>query len=138
GVIQPIKEIASLTHKVGALFMADTTQSIGKIDVDVNALEIDLLCLSGHKMYGPKGIGALYIRKGVKLLAYTHGGGHENGLRSGTLNVPGIVALGMACEIAKQEMILNAEKITILRDKMERELLKIPKTFVNGNTKNRI
>ncbi|MBS1758869.1 MAG: cysteine desulfurase [Bacteroidetes bacterium] len=138
GVIQPIKEIASLTHEVGALFMSDTTQAVGKIEIDVNDFGIDILCLSGHKMYAPKGIGALYVRKGIKLPAYTHGGGHENGLRSGTLNVPGIVALGKACEIAEQEMKQDAERISSLRNELENELLKIPDTFVNGSKESRI
>jgi cysteine desulfurase len=138
GVIQPIKEIASLAHEVGALFMTDATQAVGKMEIDVDTLGIDLLSLSGHKMYAPKGIGALYIRKGIKLSTYTHGGGHEKGLRSGTLNVPGIVAFGKACEIAKQEMKQDAERISILRNELEYELLKIPDTFVNGSAENRI
>lgn len=141
GVIQPIKEIASLTHEAGALFMTDATQAAGKIEIDVDSLEIDLLCISGHKMYAPKGVGALYVRQRpnrVKLPAYTHGGGHEQGLRSGTLNVPGIVALGKACEIARKEMNQVAVNIGTLRDKLENELLKIKGTFVNGKTENRI
>lgn len=138
GIIQPIKEIASLAHEVGALFMTDATQAVGKIEIDVDALEIDLLCLSGHKMYAPKGIGALYVRKGIKLSAYTHGGGHENGLRSGTLNVPSIVALGKACEIAEQEMQQDSVKVAKLRNELEKELLNISDTFVNGSTENRI
>lgn len=138
GVIQPIKEIASLVHEVGALFITDATQAVGKIEIDVNDFGIDILSLSGHKMYAPKGIGALYVRKGIKLPAYTHGGGHENGLRSGTLNVPSIVALGKACEIAEQEMKQDAERIVSLRNELENELLKIPDTFVNGNSENRI
>lgn len=138
GVIQPIQEIASLTHDAGAIFMTDATQAAGKIEIDVDDLGIDLLCLSGHKMYASKGIGALYVRKGIKLSAYTHGGGHENGLRSGTLNVSGIVALGKACEVAEQEMKQDAERIVSLRNKLECELLKIPDTFVNGSTENRI
>lgn len=138
GVIQPIKEIASFAHEVGALFMTDATQAGGKIEIDVDDFGIDILCLSGHKMYGPKGIGALYVRKGIKLPAYTHGGGHENGLRSGTLNVAGIVALGKACEIAEQEMKQDAERIELLRSGLENELLKIPDTFMNGSKENRI
>lgn len=138
GVIQSIKEIASLTHEVGAMFMTDTTQGIGKIEIDVNDFGIDILCLSGHKMYAPKGIGALYVRKEIKLPAYTHGGGHENGLRSGTLNVPGIIALGTACEIAEHEMKQDAERIVALRNELENELLKIPETFINGSTESRI
>jgi cysteine desulfurase len=138
GIIQPIKEIASIVHEAGAIFMTDATQAVGKIEIDVNNFGIDILCLSGHKMYAPKGIGILYVKKGIKLPAYTHGGGHEKGLRSGTLNVPGIVALGKACEIAEQEMKQYAEGIEVLRNGLENELLKIPDTFVNGNTENRI
>lgn len=138
GVIQPIKKIASLVHERGALFITDATQAVGKMEIEVDALGIDLLCLSGHKMYAPKGIGALYIRQNIKLPAYTHGGGHENGLRSGTLNVPGIIGLGAACEIAAQEMHQDSERIVALRNKLENELLKIPETFVNGNRENRI
>jgi cysteine desulfurase len=136
GVIQPIKEIAELSHGVGALFMSDATQAVGKIAVNVDELGIDLLCLSGHKLYAPKGVGALYVRQRmnrVKIPALLHGGGHEKGLRSGTLNVPGIVALGEACAIAKKELSKNAESIGALRDYLETELLKIEGTSVNGN-----
>jgi cysteine desulfurase len=141
GVIQPIKEIASLAHEVGALFMTDATQAAGKMAIDVDALGIDLLCMSGHKMYAPKGIGALYLRQRmnrVKLSALVHGGGHEKGLRSGTLNVPSIVAFAKACEISRQEMKQDAERISILRNALENDLLKIEGTFVNGKTENRI
>ncbi len=141
GIIQPIKEIASIAHETGAIFMSDATQAAGKIEIDVDALGIDLLCMSGHKMYAPKGVGALYVRQRmnrVKLSALIHGGGHEKGLRSGTLNVPGIVALGKACEISHQEMKQDAEKISSLRNQLEIELLKIKGTFVNGKPENRI
>jgi cysteine desulfurase len=141
GVIHPIKEIAELAHEAGALFMSDTTQAIGKITVNVDELGIDLLCLSGHKLYAPKGVGAFYIRQRmnrVKIPALLHGGGHEKGLRSGTLNVPGIVALGEACAIAKRELSKNAESIGALRDYLETELLKIEGTSVNGNTSSRL
>ena len=141
GLIQPIKEIAELTHCKEALFMCDATQAVGKIPVDVDELGIDLLCLSGHKLYAPKGVGALYVRQRnnrVKIPALLHGGGHEKGLRSGTLNVPGIVALGEACAIAKRELNKNAEKIGDLRDYLETELLKIEGTSVNGNTTHRL
>jgi cysteine desulfurase len=141
GVIQQIKEIASFAHEAGALFMTDATQAAGKIEIDVDALGIDLLCMSGHKMYASKGIGALYIRQRmnrVKLSPIIHGGGHEKGLRSGTLNVPGIVALGKTCEISQQEMKQDAERISSLRDELENELLKIEGTFVNGKLGNRI
>src|SRR5690606_8883119 len=138
GVIQPIKEIAKLAHEKGALFMTDATQAVGKIEVDVNDLAIDLLCFSGHKMYAPKGIGALYVRNKTKLSPQIHGGGHEQGLRSGTLNVPGIIALAKACEIASEEMDLNKRNISELKDKLETELLKLPNTSINGNSENRI
>jgi len=138
GVIQPIKEISALAQKNGVLFMTDGTQAAGKIEIDVNEWGIDLLSISGHKMYAPKGIGALFVRNGIKLSTYTHGGGHENGLRSGTLNVPGIVSLGKACEIAKQEMEKDADKISILRNRLESKLLEIPNAFVNGSIENRI
>ena len=141
GVIQDIKTISELAHTSGSLFMTDATQSVGKIPVDVDLLGIDLLCLSGHKLYGPKGAGALYVRQRmnrVKIPALLHGGGHEKGMRSGTLNVPGIVALGAACSIAKKEMVRNAESIGALRDYLETELLKIDGATVNGNTEHRL
>lgn len=141
GVIQPTNEIAELSHGVGALFMSDATQAVGKIAVDVDELGIDLLCLSGHKLYAPKGVGALYVRQRmnrVRIPALLHGGGHEKGLRSGTLNVPGIVALGEACAIAKKELSENAESIGALRDYLETELLKMEGTSVNGSTYSRL
>jgi len=141
GVIQSIKEIAEIAHASGALFMTDATQAAGKIPINVDALGIDLLCLSGHKMYAPKGVGALYIRQRlnrVKIPALIHGGGHERGMRSGTLNVPGIVALGAASSLAQKEMAKNAEYILDLRNYLETELLKIEGTSVNGNTENRL
>jgi cysteine desulfurase len=141
GIIQPIKEIASIAHKNGALFMTDATQSAGKIEIDVDDLGVDLLCFSGHKMYAPKGIGALYVRQSnnkVKLKAQIHGGGHELGLRSGTLNVPGIIALAKACVIAREEMAFKEGKISVLRNKLESELLKLSSTSLNGNATNRI
>lgn len=141
GVIQPIKQIAELAHGVGALFMSDVTQTAGKIDVKVDELGIDILCLSGHKLYGPKGVGALYIRQRinrVKIPALFHGGGHEKGLRSGTLNVPGIVAMGLACNIAKQELSENAKFIGSLRDFLETELLEMEGTSVNGAVDSRL
>src|SRR5690606_39256540 len=122
GVIQPIKEISSIAHKHGALFFTDATQAVGKVPVDVNRDGIDLLALSGHKIYGPKGVGALYVRrKGprVKVTSQMDGGGHERGMRSGTLNVPGIVGLGKACELCRVEMDSEATRLSALRDKLE-------------------
>lgn len=138
GVIQPIKEIAKLAHEKGALFMTDATQAVGKIEIDVNDLGIDLLCFSAHKMYAPKGIGALYVRNKTKLSPQIHGGGHEQGLRSGTLNVPGIIALAKACEIASEEMELNKRNISELKEKLETEFLKLPNISLNGDSENRI
>lgn len=141
GVVQPVKEIASITHKKGALFMSDATQAVGKIKIDVDELGIDLLCFSGHKMYAPKGIGALFVRQRgyrVKLKPQIHGGGQEQGLRSGTLNVSGIIAMAKACEIAREEMATNQKSIYDLKDKLETELLKIPNTLVNGDSEKRI
>ena len=141
GIIQPIKDIATITQEKGALFMTDATQAVGKIEIDVDEMDIDLLCLSGHKMYAPKGIGALYFRQRdikVKLSPQIHGGGHEQGLRSGTLNVPGIIALAKACEIADEEMAQTQKTIADLRNILEAELLKLPKTYLNGDKENRI
>jgi cysteine desulfurase len=141
GVIQPLKEISDLVHEAGALFMSDTTQAAGKLKVDVKELGIDILCLSGHKMYAPKGIGVLFFNQSsikVKLTSFVHGGGHERGYRSGTLNVPGIIALAKACEIAKNEMKQDEDKISILRNSLEEKLLHIEGSFVNGSRTNRI
>lgn len=141
GVIQPIKEIASITQKKNVFFMTDATQAVGKINIDVDDLGVDLLAFSGHKMYAPKGIGVLYVRKShnkLQISPLIHGGGHENGLRSGTLNVPGIIALAKACEVAKEEMVENQEKIINLRDNLENALLKLSNTSLNGSYKNRI
>lgn len=141
GVIQAIQEISELAHEKEALFMSDCTQSVGKIPVNVDELGIDLLCFSAHKIYGPKGVGALFIRQRknrIKIPALLHGGGHERGMRSGTLNVPGIVGLGKACELAQLEMAENELKIRELRDYLESELLKIEGTWINGNQEKRL
>lgn len=141
GVIQPIKEISAIAHKHGALFMTDATQAVGKIPVDVNADGIDLMAFSAHKMYGPKGVGALYVRrKGprVKVTAQMDGGGHERGMRSGTLNVPGIVGLGKACELCRLEMEDEAKRLSALRDKLENALTELEESYVNGNKEHRL
>lgn len=141
GVIQPIKEISAIAHKHGALFMTDATQAVGKIPVDVNADGIDLMAFSAHKMYGPKGVGALYVRrKGprVKVTAQMDGGGHERGMRSGTLNVPGIVGLGKACELCRLEMDEEAKRLSALRDKLESALTQLEESYVNGNKEHRL
>jgi len=141
GVIQSIKEISAIAKKHGALFFSDGTQAAGKITVDVNKDGIDLMSFSAHKIYGPKGIGALYVRRKnprVKVTAQIDGGGHERGMRSGTLNVPGIVGFGKACELCRIEMKKESERIKILRDKLEKELLKPDEAFLNGNKDHRL
>ncbi len=141
GVIQPVKEIAAIAHKFGALFMTDATQAVGKIPVDVNADGIDILAMSAHKMYGPKGIGALYVRRKnprVKVTAQMDGGGHERGMRSGTLNVPGIVGLGKACEICAQDMEADTKRLSAMRDRLEKELTVLEESYVNGNVEHRL
>ena len=141
GVIQPVKAISDIAHKYGALFMTDAVQAVGKLPVDVNRDGIDLLALSAHKMYGPKGVGALYVRrKGprVKVTAQMDGGGHERGMRSGTLNVPGIVGLGKACEIAGLEMESEAIRLATLRNKLESALTVLEESYVNGNVNYRL
>ncbi|MBC6698385.1 IscS subfamily cysteine desulfurase [Hymenobacter sp. BT190] len=141
GTIQPIREIAAIAHKHGALFMTDGTQAVGKIPVDVVADGIDLMAFTAHKMYGPKGVGALYVRRKyprVKVTAQMDGGGHERGMRSGTLNVPGIVGLGKACELAKLEMAADTARLSALRDRLERELLTLEESYVNGSREHRL
>jgi cysteine desulfurase len=141
GVVQPIKEIAKLTHQHGALFHTDATQAVGKIPVLVDEMGIDLMSFTAHKMYGPKGIGALYVRRKnprVKVTAQMDGGGHERGMRSGTLNVPGIVGFGKACEIARNEMDSEAARLSALRDQLQTELLKLEESYVNGSIEHRL
>ena len=141
GVIQPVKEISAIAHKHGALFFTDAVQAVGKIPVNVIEDGIDLLALSGHKMYGPKGVGALYVRRKnprVKVTSQMDGGGHERGMRSGTLNVPGIVGLGKACELCNDEMAHEAVRLSALRDKLESSLTVLEESYVNGNPAHRL
>jgi cysteine desulfurase len=136
GVIQPVKEISAIAKKHGALFFTDAVQAVGKIPVDVNADGIDLMAFTAHKMYGPKGVGALYVRRKnprVKVTAQVDGGGHERGMRSGTLNVPGIVGFGKSAELARLEMATDTARISALRDKLENALKQIDESYVNGN-----
>jgi len=122
GTLNPIREIGALCHEKGVLLFADATQAVGKVPVDVEKDHVDLLCLSGHKIYGPKGVGCLYVRRKsprVRLVAQIDGGGHERGMRSGTLNVPGIVGLGKACELCEKELEKDAEHTRSLRDGFE-------------------
>ncbi|MGZ4048816.1 MAG: cysteine desulfurase family protein [Bacteroidia bacterium] len=141
GVIQPIREIADLVHANKSFFMCDATQAVGKINIDVEEEHIDLMCVSAHKIYGPKGVGALYVRRKdprVTLFPQIDGGGHERGLRSGTLNVTGIVGLGKACELAQTEMWEDAARISRLRTKLEQNLCDLENVFINGSTKHRL
>ncbi len=141
GVMQPMKEISAIAKKHGVLLFTDATQAVGKVPIDVNNPAIDLMAFSAHKMYGPKGIGALYIRRKsprVKVTAQMDGGGHERGMRSGTLAVPSIVGLGKACELCQQEMQQDTERIGKLRDKLENKLMQLEEAYINGCTKNRL
>ncbi|HEY6363744.1 MAG TPA: IscS subfamily cysteine desulfurase [Candidatus Binatia bacterium] len=142
GTLQPVKEIGKMANEKGILFHSDATQAVGKIPVNVEAMGIDLLSLSAHKMYGPKGIGALYVRAAkprVKLKPIIDGGGHERGMRSGTLNVPGIVGLGKACEIAQKEMAAEAEKLVTLRERLKSKILEqLDEVYINGHPTERL
>lgn len=141
GVVQPIKEIGAIAKKHDILFFTDATQAAGKIPVNVVSDDIDLMAFSSHKMYGPKGVGALYVRRKnprVRLTAQIDGGGHERGMRSGTLNVPGIVGFGKASEISKLEMSADAFRSAKFRDKLESTLLKLDNVYVNGSVEQRL
>jgi cysteine desulfurase len=141
GVVQPVREISALAKKHGILFFSDAVQAVGKIPVDVNKDGIDIMAFTAHKMYGPKGVGALYVRRKnprVKVTAQMDGGGHERGMRSGTLNVPGIVGFGKAAELCRLEMAQDAERLSKLRDKLENELCAIEESYVNGAKESRL
>lgn len=139
GVIQPIEAIAARCAERGICFHTDAVQSAGKIPIDVRAVPISLLAISGHKIYGPKGVGACYVRTGVELAPQAAGGAQERGRRAGTENVAGIVGLGKACELAQAEMAGEAARLTELRDTLEREILqRIPGAYTNGNAERRL
>jgi cysteine desulfurase len=141
GTVMPMREISAIARKHGVLVFTDGVQAVGKIPVDVNKDGIDLMAFTAHKMYGPKGVGALYVRRKnprVKVTAQIDGGGHERGMRSGTLNVPGIVGFGKACEICLQEMESDAKRISQLRDKLENALLKVEESYLNGDKESRL
>ena len=141
GTVMPIKEISAIARKHGALLFTDATQAVGKIPVDVNKDGIDLMAFTAHKMYGPKGVGALYVRRKnprVKVTAQMDGGGHERGMRSGTLNVTGIVGFGKACELCKNEMEADTQRIVKLRDKLESALMQIEESYLNGSKEYRL
>jgi cysteine desulfurase len=141
GVLQDLEKIAEITHQNDSIFFSDTTQMAGKLPIDVNEMGLDMCCISAHKLYGPKGVGALYVRRKnprVSLIPLFHGGGHENNKRSGTLNVSGIVGLGKACEIAQNEFWDNNMHISKVRGYLEHQLLEIPNLTINGSTKYRL
>ncbi len=139
GTIQPIEEIGKICKVKGVLFHTDAVQTVGKIPIDVKKMNMDLLSASGHKLHGPKGVGFLYVRKGVQIGSLVHGGSHEFGKRAGTENIAGIVGFGKACEIAKRDMKKNNEKISKLRDKLiEGVLKKIAKSYLNGDKEKRL
>jgi cysteine desulfurase len=142
GTLNPVREIGALCHQKGVLFFSDATQAVGKVPVDVEADQVDLLCLSAHKIYGPKGIGCLYVRRKnprVRLVAQIDGGGHERGMRSGTLNVPGIVGLGKACELARTEFEKDNTLARELRDHFEQRIFaELDHVALNGDREHRL
>jgi len=142
GTLNPVRAIGELCHAKGVLFFADATQAVGKVPVDVEADHVDLLCLSAHKIYGPKGVGCLYVRRRnprVRLVAQMDGGGHERGMRSGTLNVPGVVGLGKACELCRTDLEQDAAHARALRDHFERRIFaELDHVHLNGDPQQRL
>ena len=139
GTIQPLKEIGEIAAKKDVFFHTDAVQTAGKIPIDVNDMGLDLLSISAHKLYGPKGVGALYVRKGTRLDSIVQGGGHERGLRSGTENVAGIVGLARAADLAGQEMAIEANRLTDLRDKLAKKVLdSVKEAWINGTMEKRL
>ncbi|HUO35205.1 MAG TPA: IscS subfamily cysteine desulfurase [Candidatus Acidoferrum sp.] len=142
GVVQPIAEIGKIAKEKGIFFHVDGVQAVGKIPVDMQKDGIDIMSISAHKIYGPKGVGALYVRRKnprVQLAAIIDGGGHERGMRSGTLNVPGIVGLGKACELCQQEMAAESERLRGLRERLRESIMsRLDETFINGSMEHRL
>ena len=142
GVIQPVAEIGAIAKEKGILFHTDAVQIVGKVPFNVNDLKVDMASITAHKMYGPKGVGALYVRRRnprVLLSPIIDGGGHERGMRSGTLNVPGIVGLDKACAIAQEEMSREAQQLAALRDRLrDRIMTRLDETYINGSTEHRL
>jgi len=139
GVLQPLKEIGGLCRERGVLLHSDAVQALGRMPLDVNALNLDLASLTAHKCYGPKGCGALYVRSGVKVSPIIDGGGHENGMRSGTLNVPGIVGFGKACEIAQTNLPEESCRIAGLRNRLrDRVMAELDEVLINGSEEHRL
>lgn len=138
GTLEPIKEVSDIVHRRDAYFHVDATAAMGQVPVDVQKDGIDLLTLSSNDMYGPKGVGALYVKRGTRLNPLIYGGGQERGFRSGTENLPGIVGMGTAAELAKAEMAREAQRLTDLRDQFIKRLLEIPAAFLNGHPSQRL
>jgi len=138
GTIQDIKKIGKLCHEHDAYFHTDAAQTFGKIPIDVKTMNIDMMTMNAHKTYGPKGVGALYLNKEVKMEPYLHGGEHEFGLRAGTHNVPGVVGFAKTVELREKEMFEEAKKLTILRDRLIKGVLEIDETYLNGHPKKRL
>jgi cysteine desulfurase len=142
GVLQPISEIGEICRERGVIFHSDAVQAVGKVPIDVQAMNIDLMSITAHKIYGPKGVGALYVRRKkpeVRLAPLIDGGGHELGMRSGTLNVPGIIGLGKACELCRQEMVEESERLSALRDRLKHGILsRLEGVHVNGSMERRL
>ncbi len=138
GTIQPVEEIGKIARERGITFHTDAVQTAGKIPVDVEKLGVSLLSISAHKLHGPKGAGILYVREGTPLEPLLHGGGHENGLRSGTENIPGIVGTGKACEVAKRDLVANAAHMLKLRDRLIGGLLTLDEAHLNGSRERRL
>ncbi len=141
GVIMPMKEIGAICEKHGVLLMSDATQAVGKIPTYPKEVGVHLMAFTGHKMYGPKGVGCLYVNRKnprVKVTAQMDGGGHERGMRSGTLNVPAIVGMGKAAELAQHEMAEESKRLSALRDRLQKGLCEIEETYINGNVENRM
>jgi len=140
--VQPIAEIGKLCHERGVIFHTDATQAVGKIPIDVNKMNIDVMSISAHKMYGPKGVGALYVRRKnprVQLSAIIDGGGHERGMRSGTLNVPGIVGLGKACQLCMEEMAKESCRMAGLRNRLRDKIMgRLDEVYINGSWEHRL
>ncbi len=139
GVVFPVRVLASMAHETGALFHCDAVQAAGKLAIDVQTAEIDMLSISAHKMHGPKGTGALYVRHGIRLAPLVHGGRQERGRRAGTENTPAIVGFGMAAELAEQALPLEMPRIGLLRDRLEREMLRlVPGSILIGDRDDRL
>ena len=138
GTIEPVEEIGKIVREHDVIFHTDAVQAIGKTLIDVDKLNVGLLSISSHKIYGPKGVGALYIRKEVRLQPFVHGGGHERGLRSSTYNTPGIVGLSKACELAQNRMEKDVEHLKNLRDKLIKDILDVEESYLNGHPEKRL